>query len=270
MKAQWLVAKYMPDLRRREPSNVGVALRVDNKTYCRFRGQVEDGTINGIHVRGWSKDLANYKSWVESWCYRFGKWDLEKLVKVSNDQNYFLEFGGERLVGNADTNPQDLLDELYSMLVEKPQEEVVTVNSLSDNIFKKLNVYNRMQRDFKLAIPAEAGAFDEVFFDYKYKPDDSKVTLFQAIALPYTDARTWNTVHAAAWSFQKVAEHAGQLAATNKGLERLGQQIIALVKPRQRDPELEGQLSVLKRYATVINVADENAATSKLARILHV
>jgi len=61
MKARWLVAKYMPDLRRREPDNVGVILLMDGRAHLRFLGQ-RDGRVDGRSVR-WAGSVKNYKAW---------------------------------------------------------------------------------------------------------------------------------------------------------------------------------------------------------------
>lgn len=266
MKTQWLVAKYMPDAVRREPINVGVVLFSHGRIISRFRGQKEDGTINGHAVKGWAKDLANYRSWVASWNYFFSKgWDVPRLTRRSGDQNYFLEFSGERIVGDGNTDPATTLEQLYCMLVESEPDDAVSVSDLSETIFKKLNIYERVVQDYKFSIPAEGGGdalFDEVFFDYKF--DNSAPNLFKEIALSFGDARTWNVVHAAAWSFQKTREYASKSAHQHP-------RTIALVKPRERDDkDLVSQMGVLAKHAEVVDVSRVDAAANKLARLLHV
>ena len=66
-KAEWLVAKYMPDLRRREPKNVGVLLRMGDSCFSRFLGEQSGGQIDGRHVHGLVNSVQNYKAWVGYW-----------------------------------------------------------------------------------------------------------------------------------------------------------------------------------------------------------
>ena len=108
----------MPDLRRREPQNVGVVLFVDGDPYYRFRGQRPDGTVDGRRVR-WARDVQMYRAWVEHWQRAAASGDRSRLVAASHsDHSFFLEEGGERLVGPGAIAAHDLLDELYIALVE--------------------------------------------------------------------------------------------------------------------------------------------------------
>lgn len=264
MKTQWLVAKYMPDLMRREPINVGVAVHVGGRVLSKFQGQREDGSINGQLVQGRIGDLQNYKSWVASWRYAMSQgWDLAKLTRRSADQNYYLEFSGEQLVRDYAQDAAALLDQLYQVLVDSEVDDVIGVHKLSERIFKNLKIFDRIDRDVRVAIPSdsEGAIYDEISFDYKFQ--NSATNLFKEIALSFGDARTWNVVHAAAWSFDKAYEYA---RAKGEPPSRA----IALVKPRDKDRELVSQLGLLRKHAAVVNVADEDSATRELATLLHI
>lgn len=264
MKAQWLVAKYVPDLKRREPQNVGVLLRMGDLVLSRFKGERPDRTINGQLVKGWVGDLNTYKAWVEYWRKTgYAGWEAKRSTRArSSAQSYFLELGGERIVGNDKTHPEDLLDDLYQLLVERESERQIGVRGLSEGVFEKLAIQDRLQRDCRIMVPSSRDASeieDELFFDYRF--DNGKVNLFQAVSLTYPDGRTWMHVHAAAWAFEKMIAYQGAHAA--------GSQMFALVKARKHNSEAERQMGLLARHAEVLDVAAQDAAASRLAHLLH-
>ena len=65
MSMQWFVVKYVPDLIRREPKNIGVILLVEGSSTSRSRRQ-QDGEIDGRTVPQFGNHLV-YKAWVRQW-----------------------------------------------------------------------------------------------------------------------------------------------------------------------------------------------------------
>jgi hypothetical protein len=107
MRTEWVVAKYMPDLRRREPRNIGVVLRHGDQVLARVVGEKADGRIDGRILRGWGVISAeNYRAWVAYWRHALlTTSDVRELLQPRADQDFVLERGGERLLGGEDTDP---------------------------------------------------------------------------------------------------------------------------------------------------------------------
>ena len=128
--------------------------------------------------------LATYRAWVGYWRHATG------------DENYFLEYGGERLFGSEDTDPNDMLDYLYSVLVEAmPEPKILNVHQLSENVLRRVGIAEQVTRGYRLEIPQPSGTKDYVFFDYKY--DNGTEHLMERVSLTYEDERSWDSVHAA-------------------------------------------------------------------------
>ncbi len=123
---RWLVAKFMPDLRRREPRNVGVVLfpgsgegqLIDNLPILRFRGYA-DGKVDLRRAKV-GKEGAVYEGWLQYWASLVEQraphsaWELRR-----NTDAFYLERGGELLTPlPVGTTAEDLADELYELLVE--------------------------------------------------------------------------------------------------------------------------------------------------------
>ena len=124
--AVWFVIKFMSDLRRREPRNVGIALQTSEGLYLRFFGELPDGRIDGRRLRVLGAPADVYRSWVEylqrkAWA---GEWADVLDVKGRRPRPFFVETGG-RLLGEVD-DPRRALDDLY--------DEYVSLDSGSDRV----------------------------------------------------------------------------------------------------------------------------------------
>lgn len=252
MRPTWLVAKYMDDLRRREPRNVGVLLFTDETVLDRFLGARDDGTIDGRRTSLTGAPLENYKAWVAYWRHaaKAAPANPQALLELARgDANYFLEEGGEQLVGVD--SPADLLAELYDMLVgdgdtEKPQ----TVHAAAERLIYHLNLTDRVQRGVTVQrrVP---GALDVLHFDYRY--DNGRPHFMEAVSMGRGD-RAWNVVHQTIYQFEKLRE-ADNLTNPH------GIALVAGDAP-------QAPLDVLRGIVPVIDLDDETA-DDKLAAQLH-
>lgn len=254
-QAEWLVARYVPDLRRREPRNMGVVLKMGDHLLSRFLGERDTGRIDGRRVHAFVNSVDNYKAWVSYWqsvASGDGK-DLLALTGQRGDDSYFLEYGGERVFGSERTDPNDMLDYLYSVLVEEmPEPDTLNVKQLSENVLAKAGVRERVTPDYRLSLSPT----DSAFFDYKYQ--NGSLHLMKRVTLTYEDERSWTSAHAAAWDFEKAANHLN----SDRG------QLIAFVKARSADSELEAQMSLLDGLACVLDVGQVQQAASQLTELL--
>jgi hypothetical protein len=254
MKTEWFVAKYMPDLRRREPTNVGVILRMDDAVLARFLGERSDGRIDGRSVK-WL-GIASYKAWVAYWRQHLdASADVSLLTTTPAGANYFVEVGGERLIGSESTDPEALLDYLYSVLVEEtPEREKLSVEKATESVLNRIEIADRVERGYVLEVPRD-GFTDRVEFDYRFH--NGIAHLMQRVSLTLEDVRSWDNVHAAAWSFQ----HA-------RGVDHKAS-AIALVRTREQDVSLDKQMRLLGEYASVVDVGHTEEAAERLSDLLH-
>lgn len=107
----------MPDLRRREPRNVGVVVFGHGQTRMRFLGQRPDGSINARHAAVGEPEV--YRGWIDYWRY-LAETQVEQArwVQQRPFENYRLERGGA-LLSADDVELDLLLHDLYEQLVEK-------------------------------------------------------------------------------------------------------------------------------------------------------
>ncbi len=258
MKPFWLVAKYVEDLRRREPKNVGVILFADGNVYPRFLGMRDGGRLDRRVLR-WMGSAANYAAWVQYWtdavaCTPVEQW--RDLLKRSSDDNYFLEVGGERLFGGF-TDRQtadDFADMLFATLVGTPAPGALNVAQLTEALLARLDISERVERDFSLQIPSSP---DNIRFDYRF--DNGATHLMKRVSLSVPGDRAWEQLHAAAWTFEKAKS-----APADKEMS-----LIALVRTRPEDDDLHRQMAVLGERSTIIDVGEPEKAASVMKAVLH-
>lgn len=208
MKTEWIIAKYVPDLARYEPRNVGIVLRCDDIIMSLFRGATKDGNIDGRSLGKQFSSLRNYKSWVRHWkrtidrmgCAGFG--ELAEL-HGRRDTNYFLEYGGERIYGADSISPEDFLDELFSRLAEESansRASNLTTRESLEQFFCRLGIEDRIEEGVQIT----TSKLDYVPFDYRYRNGRDHYLKLVPLGLPGRNA--WDTVHAAAWALQALTE----------------------------------------------------------------
>jgi hypothetical protein len=252
MNATWLIAKYMDDLRRREPRNVGVILISDRGSLSKFKGEKTDGEIDGRRINVGSGD--NYKAWVAHWkrTLREGG-ERMRLLGTGAQGNYFLEFGGERLMGNADVDDKAFLDELYRELVEDLPiaVEAPDPRRLIERTFVRLKIKDRITNQPALTGHA-FGVDDHLVFDYRYRNGINVLMKRVHIA-----NETWDHVHEAAWNFTQ--------ARTIEPDTRL---VPLISHATGVDPS--GPLSLLQRVGVhqTVDVSDEDRAVGGLTTAL--
>jgi hypothetical protein len=257
VSTEWLVAKYIPDLRRREPRNIGVILRMGGQQLARFIGERAPGSVDGRSLRGRVADVQTYKAWVDYWRHAMLEAaSLRDLVMPSTDESYVVEYGGARLLGSEGLPPTDMLEHLYAALVEElPERSTMSVAELSESVLRLAGIADDVTRGYPLDIEHDTFS-DRVVFDYRYV--NGRSHLFQQVSLTFADERSWTLAHAAAWSFEKAS-----------AIERTTS-LVALVNPRQRDADLERQLLLLEEHASVIDVAEPESAAYDLRELISV
>jgi len=164
----YLIAKFVSDLFRNEPVNIGVIVWIDGAVESKFLAERENGDIDGRHL---PKEIKNhtsvYKQWIDTW----RKWtQKDKLSPIGRSENflrgdarfmdalqstgrgnYILESGGEILEEVVAENIAEVVNHLFERLVSQSEkeEEHQTAEQVRDRLVLDANVWadNRLQRD---------------------------------------------------------------------------------------------------------------------------
>lgn len=258
MTASWYVCKYIPDLMRDEPRNLGVIVH-DEAGDLRFRfvGERPDGVVDGRRAQKWVNSVDTYKLWVKHW---------KKLACVDGtldisprrvDDNYFVSQQMSWLLdADPDVPIDDVANRLFATLVSGHQELVETLKDQVEDAFQSLNLKDNVESDTSVIVEID-DTLDTLKFDYRYK-SETATSLMERVNLASADQRSWNDVHATSWMFTTVQKAAHHHADKRIALVRTGAE--------DRNAQLE-QMRVLERVCEVVDFSSMKAE-QKLAALL--
>lgn len=102
MNNHWFLVKYIDDIFRNEPINVGVVVTSDGSVGSHFLGQRPDGTINGQRINKRITGVETYKAWVRFIRKEADRGNLDaRIEKLSKrvGESYVIERRGPVLDG---------------------------------------------------------------------------------------------------------------------------------------------------------------------------
>lgn len=273
----YLIAKYVPDIFRNEPENIGIIVWIQGHVALKFLGQRTDGSINGQTVRDRFRSLANYKQWVESWQrlasrgeVLFGK--KEELIQKSSPLflealathskgNFILEKGGE-LLEEVDANSiGDVADYLFERLVGPSESKVEykTPEEVRDELLCEADLSNdeRVIRNKKIHVEVGGRTFNPEFSIYigNGKPE----ILGQMVPLTAQPKQVQNYAQASAFRFLNVLN--AQILPQEKCIA-----FVYCEEDRSNIDLITESMDELKQVATVVNISSDRPSAIKQIR----
>lgn len=253
----WYVVKYMEDLKRREPRNVGVALLGPEGWDLRFFAEGEPGEVDGRAARRLQLKKPVYEAWVDYYRRSLtneGGSGPEVVLKeqTRRRRNFFLELGGRVL--EVESSWPNELDTLYRSMVSDPtlkaSEDGFDLKHAVDEVFRQAGI--NPQRSVELAAPYRSGgASAPIKFDYQYV--NGQTHLMDAVSLASPNAL------ALAQSFES------RTAAIRNA--HLANHFVAFVSTAHAKHSLDDVMPPLEAVADVVDVDSEDAA-SKLRTLV--
>ncbi len=201
--AQFLLAKYTPDLRRMEPRNIGIVVWTPNACAARF-SEVE--SVVGI------EDKENFGMWVRYWTRQCEQGvdfrgdftpadspDFLNALRLTQKGNYQLVDGGVLLNAISGSEVDSVVDQLFSELVANPMSSVkpkrkddVTAPGLRAirndcrDVFEDLGIWKKPEFKRGPEIPIKVhGVYQQFRFDFKWSV--ARPYLVHAVNIADTD-----------------------------------------------------------------------------------
>lgn len=150
INGRYLVAKYIPDLMRGEPRNIGVVLWSPAGVKARFIAENLDhpGGVDNSKIPEFVKSTSAYKQWIRFWQGEIGKPAIEPAtggvevprcspdfvaaLQAANKSSFFLADGGMVFEPvNASELPR-LINILFATLVETGEPEEARNSLISE------------------------------------------------------------------------------------------------------------------------------------------
>ena len=124
---RFLIVKYVPDLERMEPRNIGVILWSEGYVAARFFGEGEDGSRLRPPPFIERRNRVVYGDWVRYWHRNLAKPKLNGIVRESvqfvdavcskSRDNYIVVKGGQLLTTLTPDECREAVDELFDRFV---------------------------------------------------------------------------------------------------------------------------------------------------------
>jgi len=263
-RPRFLVAKYIPDLKKIEPRNVGVIVWFDGTVRGRFLGD-EDGHLKAPKLFANSPFHDAYKTQLESWRLQFDKPTLpvkKGRAPVKRSTPAFLDalmlFGGTHFMladggvvadgcnaEEVDALSEYLYDELVAHNWSEPKAKS-PLKSLCDQTFKTLKDRkdSKFKEHYKLTLPI-GGEQEELIFSYAYA-ENYPVVLMQQVASNQPD-NAFN----AAMKFRCVSSDRGLITKDR----------CAALVSGEEGYEHRG---LLREYSTIVNMSNPQEADQRL------
>ena len=137
--AHYLIAKYVPDVFRNEPRNIGVIVWSEFEVAARFFAADESGNVDKRRVPDFVDAKDIYKQWVKFWHAEIEKPKIEFIGRTRQAErsspefiealqttargNYFLQDAGVVLEEVRRDNLRKVLDQLFHSLVASLEAE---------------------------------------------------------------------------------------------------------------------------------------------------
>ncbi|MHB8523138.1 MAG: hypothetical protein ACYDH9_20630 [Limisphaerales bacterium] len=277
--ARYLIAKYIPDLVRYEPRNIGVILWCESGVRARFWASDAHGNVDGREVPGFVASTSAYQQWIQTWLRLISSTQIEFIGKgeladvkspafleallTSSNGNYILQPGGELFEEITPANIVGATDFLYRSIVREETEkgpDAITLDEACKEIIREAELTKDPLWQENKTIPCTVGSIQKDYVFSYYYGNGKAEWLAQKVPLPLYPKELDKTVESFAWKFEKVVS-AGIVSRD---------QSVALIyqQPEQvRSKPVQDAIGELSTVAKVVDVRNKQNAFNEFKRL---
>jgi hypothetical protein len=282
---RYLVAKYVPDLRRMEPRNVGVVVWSRGEVVARFAGERREqpGEVDGRSVPGFVTSLSAYKQWVRFWRKELEKPavralpagepvsrsspDFLKTLAATSRGNFHLVEAGMLLDPVAEDELPRVADFLYAGIVEEVQSAEEPRDPSLEEVCERIIEETRLACHpfFRRNYPLTCRVWDqrEETFEFTFAfGNGTPEHLYQQLPLPRRRKTLKRNVHDVAWMFEKVIA-SGAIPSERGGV------LVYPSEEQMADGEVERSLQLLGSITRVLNLREADRVRSEFEQLAH-
>lgn len=276
------VAKFVPDLLRDEPRNIGIILWSRERVVARFLGEKPErpGEVDGRSIPAFVTDPSVYRQWVRFWQAEIKKPGIEPIrggaliprasdaflpaLRESGRGSYVLVDGGDLLDigGDDEVDLHAALMQLYTALVDSggAVEEPVdpSLDELCDRYVSESGLFGdpNFHANYGLECSWKQGVSEHFEFSYAYR-NGTLQRLYHRLPFPKRRGALRKVIHDSAWMFEKVTQ--AQLIGPNQGAV-----LLHATEEQVQEPEVQSALRVLESVTRVFNVAAPDPLLAEL------
>ena len=279
---KYLIAKYIPDLNRMEPRNVGIVVWSPEGIEARFLAEKPNnpGELDGRSIPSFVTSPSAYRQWIQFWRSELAKAEIESAksgVRVSrssldfltaleswNQGNFVLAEGGVLLDAiDADDLPT-LTEHLFRTLVDTGGADEPRDPTL-DELCNRLIEETRLSSDphfisrYSLSCEVATNTIEKFEFSHAYA-NGTLQRLYQRVPLSKRKSQLRKTVHDSAWMLEKVIRK--ELVTRDQS------GVLVYVTDEQRaDTVVDEAIRVLGSVTRVLNLHDYARVRSEFAEL---
>lgn len=269
---RYLIAKYVPDVRRMEPENIGVILWTPRRVASRFRDappSIHDKQTYHRWVTFWQRQIQQPELPIETddetselRVVARNKPEFLDALRATQKGNYLLFDGGHVMERLRTADVSAAVSFLYEELVAPPatradQESANRLKELCNQIFEDTGL--RRRNDFRRSFETYVqvfGVWKHVTFNYALG-DTVPSAVFQRVVLTREQS-----VHSSALMLDCITNQTKKLSK-----ERCGVFVDLPDEELTSDAEARENLELLDKLATVVNVSRYEDALLKVESI---
>ncbi len=280
---RFLVAKYIPDLQRMEPRNIGVVVWSPVGTAARFLAERSDrpGTVDGRSVPGFVTSQQAYRQWIQFWRSELDRPAIEpaedgahvpqgspnfvEALRATSGGNFVLVDGGFLLDPVAGDELLQLVEHLYAILVQTSigdEARDQDLDAICDRLIyeTRLNWDSHFYTRYRVEYQIAPGVREEFTFSHAYA-NGVVQRLYQRVPLSKRPTTLRKNVHDAAWMFEKVIEN--ETIQPDQGAA-----LVYATPEEQEDREVGRALRTLASVTRVLNVYEEQPVRSEFQALV--
>jgi hypothetical protein len=245
----WFLVKYIDDIFRNEPINIGVVVTSDLGVGNHFLGQRSDGSINGQRISKRVSGVETYKAWVRFIRKEAARGALDERIETLSKrvgESYVIERRGPILNAENEKTPQEIADELFISLVSAEPPQAQPLDVLAEVAFKRLVFPSGHEIDRNVHYKVKVRDVPQlVTFDYRYSAD--RTTLMDRVSFSRPGKPLAQSVNDLLYRIEVVEKQQGI------------HNFVALYSGADCSPQAERQLNLLNKFAHTVDLASGGA-----------
>jgi hypothetical protein len=201
---RFMVAKYTPDLHRMEPKNVGLVLWSESgTTLARFIGERQDVPV-AVPTIIEKTDRHAYREWLTYWRHQLAAEGIKRrsgafvprsspefleALREKSKEKFRLVDGGMFTEKIAERDMEEVLDEMYDRIVERPESQLFRAEKLElydacKRLFESSGIARRDDLQHDLPVPRKVhGVLRTFTADFALGPINRPTAVLQRVLL---------------------------------------------------------------------------------------
>lgn len=274
---KYLLAKYIPDLHRFEPRNIGVIVWSLLGIEARFLAEYPDrpGEVDGRSIPSFVTSASAYRQWIRYWRDAITGTAIQPLGGgdvVSSSSPDFIDVLQQTARGNFvvvdsgsvldDISEEELpvvADQLFTQLIEVNTAEEprnIGFDELCDSLMNRAKIKNHLNFRDRYPVRCSVRGIEEEFVFSHAIANGTIERAYQRFPIPKRKSQLQKNRDATAWMLESILR--ANLITSDKTI------VLVDATPEQiSQAEVDKSIRLLRSMSRVVNIVDESEALAE-------